>query len=133
MSRPVESDRSLFWGVFVTLADAGHLERFRRPAIGSPRSMSFGVMPPREDFEAAFDRECPDGTFSFGNDPCVGTCELTSSELWAELEAQKAAHDAGEHASDCAGDGSCSGDGCPCEEAGSWCSSVLGILGFAWI
>ena len=94
---------------------------------------SYGVMPSREAFEAAFDARCPDGAFEFGNDPYVGFASLNSTELWAELEAQHATWEQGEHASDCPGDGSCNGDGCPCEDAGSWCSSVLGILGFEWI
>ena len=96
-------------------------------------SMTFGVMPSLEAFEAAFDRECPDGTFAFGNDPYVGYDNLSCSQLWRELQTQLATHDAGEHAPHCPGDGSCRGDGCPCEDAGSWCSSVLGILGFEWI
>lgn len=94
---------------------------------------SYGVMPDRDRFERAFEARCPNGTFSFGNDPYVGNCELNASELWSELEAQHATWEAGEHAPECPGDGSCRGDGCPCEDAGSWCSCVLGILGFEWI
>ena len=100
---------------------------------GTHTSMTYGVMPDRDAFEAAFDARCPDGTFSFGNDPYVGNDALNASQLWRELEAQLATHDEGEHKPGCAGDGSCNGDGCPCEDAGSWCSSVLGILGFEWI
>jgi len=94
---------------------------------------SYGVMPDRDLFDRAFDARCPEGTFSFGNDPYVGTDELTASQLWRELETQFATWETGEHAEHCAGDGSCRGDGCPCEDAGSWCSDVLGILGFEWI
>lgn len=95
--------------------------------------MTYGVMPDRDLFDRAFDARCPDGTFSFGNDPHVGNDSLNASQLWRELQAQLATHDAGEHKPGCPGDGSCRGDGCPCEDAGSWCSSVLGILGFEWI
>jgi len=96
-------------------------------------SMSYGQMPDRELFDRAFDARCPDGTFSFGNDPYVGNDSLNASQLWEQLEAQLETHNEGQHGSHCAGDGSCRGDGCPCENAGSWCSSVLGILGFEWI
>lgn len=95
--------------------------------------MTYGVLPAREAFEAAFDARCPDGTFRFGNDPYVGTDTLDSRQLWRELEAQHATLEEGEHAPECPGDGSCGGEGCPCEDAGSWCSSVLGILGFEWL
>lgn len=96
-------------------------------------STSYGVMPDRDLFSRAFDARCPEGTFAFGNDPYVGNDNLTESQLWRELQAQHATWEAGEHKSECPGDGSCRGDGCPCEEAGSWCSSVLGVLGFEWI
>ncbi len=94
---------------------------------------SYGVMPDRDLFDRAFDARCPEGTFSFGNDPYVGNDALSASQLWRELEAQHATWEAGEHAPHCPGDGSCRGDGCPSEDAGSWCSDVLGILGFEWI
>lgn len=96
-------------------------------------SMTYGVMPDRDLFTRAFEARCPEGTFSFGNDPYVGTDELTCQQLWDELTSQHMTWEAGEHADGCPGDGSCGGDGCPCEDAGSWCSSVLGILGFEWI
>jgi hypothetical protein len=77
-------------------------------------SMTYGVMPPREDFDAAFDREVPN-RFRFGNDPRVGNCELTADELWSELESAKGEHDDGD------------------DEAGDWASCVLYTLGFEWI
>ena len=98
-----------------------------------PRSVSYGTLPSRDLFSVLFANECPDGRFSFGNDPYVGTDSLTESQLWRELQAQFATWEAGEHAAHCPGDGSCRGDGCPCEDAGSWCSDVLGVLGFEWI
>jgi hypothetical protein len=98
-------------------------------------SMTYAVMPTREDFDRAFDAVCADtGKFEFGNDPFVGFDALNASELWRELNTQLATWEAGEHASDCPGAGECEGsDDCPSEQAGSWCSSVLGILGFEWI
>lgn len=96
-------------------------------------SLDYGTLPSSEAFCAAFDARCPDGTFAFGNDPYVGTQALDLDDLWAELEAQHATWEQGEHAPGCPGCGSCGGEGCPCEDAGSWCSSVLGILGFEWI
>lgn len=88
------------------------------------RSMTFGVMPSREEFDAACaapDEECgrsvDDDGFSFGNDPRVGDCTLSPAELWDELQRAHAEY---------AGGG---GD----EAAGDWCSSVLHLLGFEWV
>lgn len=104
---------------------------------GSPAerhtSMSYGVLPYLADFNAAFDAYCPDGTFAFGNDPRVGTDDLDRAQLMNELRSAHEDWERGEHADGCPGDGSCRGDGCPSEDAGSWCSSVLGILGFEWV
>jgi hypothetical protein len=75
------------------------------------KSMSYGVMPTREEFDAAFEKSTPDG-FSFGNDKRVGNCILTADELWAELEK---AHAEG------------------IDHAWTWASDVLLCLGFEWI
>lgn len=105
--------------------------------VGSPAeqhtTMTYGTLPELEDFSLVFDAYCPYGKCAFENDPYVGNDALTESQLWRELQTQHATWEAGEHASDCEGDGSCRGEGCPCEDAGSWCSSVLGILGFEWV
>jgi hypothetical protein len=101
--------------------------------------MNYGEIPNRHLFSQAFDARCPDGTFSFGNDPYVGNDTLTESQLWSELQAQYATWGLAEHAADCpaaTGDGECTNNGsqrCPGEAAGDWCSAVLGILGFEWI
>lgn len=106
---------------------------------GSPcrahTSMTYAVMPTREDFDRAFDAVCSDtGKFEFGNDPYVGNDALSASQLWRELETQLETWNQGEHDPECPGDGECNGNlGCPSEDAGSWCSSVLCILGFEWI
>lgn len=115
--------------------------KFERAAInarnGSPggihTTLNYGELPSREDVDSAFSAYCEEGTFSFGNDPYVGTDKLRAADVWRELQAQHATWEEGEHADGCSGDGPCNGDGCPCEDAGSWCSSVLGCLGFEWI
>ena len=87
-------------------------------------SMTYGVMPSREQFDAACREHDPDDPpqacvaeqgFRFGKDKRVGDAHLTPDELWAELGRAKAEYDAGDEAS------------------GDWCSSVLGCLGFEWI
>jgi|CXWL01.1.fsa_nt_gi hypothetical protein len=86
------------------------------------RSMTYGVMPALEEFDAACaepDDECgksvDDVGFSFGNDPRIGTDTLTGTELWNELQKARAEFEAGD------------------EKAGDWCSGVLGCLGFEWV
>lgn len=86
-------------------------------------TMTFGVMPTREQFDAGFDQavvEASSGTmasglFSFGSDKRVGNCALNQEELWAEITKAHAEYDAGDEAS------------------GDWCSAVLGCLGFEWV
>lgn len=87
-------------------------------------SMTYGVMPTRKQFDTACDEpdlECgPNGSvaatgFRFGNDKRVGDATLSPDELWTELQRAHAEWEAG------------------AEEAGDWCSSVLGCLGFEWI
>lgn len=97
-------------------------------------SMTYGVLPTREAFDAAFERACPNGTFTFGNDKRVGNASLTASQLWREL--QDAANEA--TAETCEGewaDDSRSYEQIQADEAaaGDWASAVLGQLGFEWI
>lgn len=117
-------------------AIASYARKYREhgsPA-GHHTSMTYGEMPYLADFNRAFDACCPDGDFAFGNDAFVGTDKLNRSQLWNELSAQLATWEEGEHRDGCPGDGECDGsDRCPSEQAGSWCSSVLGHLGFEWI
>lgn len=93
------------------------------------RSMTYGTMPSRPAFDRAFDRECPDGTFSFGNDERFGTCSVGADALWDELTVAL-----GEFESDATtdehGEGNPNVDG---DKAGDWCSCVLSCLGFEWI
>lgn len=96
-------------------------------------SMTYGVLPTREQFDEAFDRECPEGTFSFGNDERFGNDEVSERALWNELTVALGEFEDGEHNDECGGDGQhCNGE-CPGDRAGSWCSAVLGVLGFEWI
>lgn len=95
------------------------------------RTMTFGVMPSKEEFDEACAAKDPDSGrsadedgFSFGNDPRVGTVTMTPDELWKELLKARAEHDAVDGSSDDGGDP---------EKAGDWCSSVLGCLGFEWV
>lgn len=87
-------------------------------------TMTYGVMPSREQFDAACleveDGDPPqacvaDQGFPFENDKRVGSDRLTPDELWAELGRAKSEYDAGDEAS------------------GDWCSGVLGCLGFEWV
>lgn len=79
-------------------------------------SMTFGVMPSEDQFDAACERTgVADEGFSFGNDRRVGNCVLSARELWRELQAACEEFLGGDDA------------------AGDWCSSVLGCLGFEWV
>lgn len=96
------------------------------------KSMTYGTLPSREEYEVAF-AALPDtatnaeghGVFVFFNDPRVGHCGLTESELWAELVK---AHT--EYLSDV---GREIDSWTKQEAAGQWCSNVLGILGWEWV
>lgn len=97
------------------------------------KTLTYGTLLSREEFDEAFERGGPEAdgkifhkapygrsTFHFVNDPRVGTCELTCSELWGEItKAQE------ESACDC--------DISAHRAAGQWCSDVLGVLGFEWV
>lgn len=90
------------------------------------KTLTYGTLPEREEFEAAFARETNwSYRFVFANDPRVGTCELTCNELWRELVKARALW---------AGDVEDTWEGRYSEEAqnaaGQWCSNVLGVLGF---
>lgn len=101
------------------------------------RSMTYGVMPTREEFDEACREHDPDDPpqacvenlgFPFHNDPRVGDVTLTPDELWEEL--QKALADYNRPEDDGSNEGASS---CFIADAGDWCSSVLGVLGFEWI
>ena len=84
--------------------------------MSTRQSMTYGVMPSRSAFETAFERECPNGTFSVGNDKMHGNRTFTESELWTAVsEAANSWQDEGD------------------EGAGDWASTVLDSLGFEWV
>ncbi len=87
-----------------------------RDELGYIRSMTYGVMPSREEFSEAFGDEV---YFSFGNDPRVGTVKLTEDELWEELQKALAEFEESDYPYS--------------EEAGHWVSTVLDVLGFEWV
>lgn len=98
------------------------------PAAPSGRGpMTFGTMPSREQYDAAWDAVeavatadgfRPPHMFHFGNDPRMGSLGMTRDELWAELVRAHAEYDV---------------PGPGAEEAGEWCSDVLGRLGIEWV
>ena len=91
------------------------------------RSMTYGTLPTFNDYEAAFDRECEDGEFSFGNDSRVGTCRLSKHKLWDEL--QKAVKESETFWEDFdPSSGNPDGD-----DSANWAGTVLNVLGFEWI
>ena len=80
-------------------------------------SYTYGIMPPRADFEDRYEDVCPDGTFKVGNDPLYGNHTfMGSTELWDAVTEAVEKHDN-------------EGD----EESGDWASCVLSVLGFEWI
>lgn len=89
-------------------------------------TLTYGVLPSREEFETAFDQYVPGIRFEFDNDPRVGTCALTASELWEELVKAR---------EESLGVCSIKAPHAPCsiEAAGQWCSDVLSVLGFEWV
>lgn len=109
-----------------TTAEAGTARR---------REMTYGVMPTREEFDAAcleHDPEDPPEAcvalqgFAFGNgDPRLGEDRLTADELWEEL--QRAYADFEDVL-----DLERPSKQAP-EAAGDWISDVLGCLGFRWV
>lgn len=79
--------------------------------------MTYGILPTAEQYQSAWDAkdnagELRDGMFHFGNCKRVGSCALTFSELWRELEQAVA-------------EGT--------DESLDWASCVLYCLGVEWI
>jgi hypothetical protein len=79
---------------------------------GTRRSMSYGVMPKRDEFKKAFKEEI-DGAYEIRNDSLVGDEDFSEPELWKLLtKLAKKSHD---------------------EEHGSLASVILETLGFEWV
>lgn len=77
---------------------------------------TFGILPTRKEYDLCWKKSGPAGKFAFGNDPRIGTCELTQDELWEEI--LRAHKDWSE---------------CSNEDAGNFLSCVLNVLGFEWV
>lgn len=98
-------------------------ERTYEPKVGWSRliSVTGGTFPDYDDYLEAFDVVCSDtNRFEFGNDKFVGTCSLTAGELWDELHTVWETRSDGENDEEW-------------ERDYSWCSDVLGKLGWEWI
>ena len=97
------------------------------------KSMTYGVMPSRGEFDAACAEADPENGrsvdnhgFHFGNDPRLGTVSLNGEELWDELVKARAEYEALLQADVAEGD---EAEGA----VGDWISGVLGCLGFEWV
>lgn len=94
-------------------------------------SMTYGVLPTREAFGEAFDRECPGGTFRVNLNvrdsdavewvgiPVDPYADWDADEAWAALNALTESWAAG--------------DPYAGEKCGDLASTILQILGFEWI
>lgn len=79
-------------------------------------SMTYGTLPNRNEFIAAFDEVCADtGRFEVRRDPFHGDHDFTSEGLWAALKLAVSDFENGRDA------------------AGEWASAVLSVLGFEWV
>jgi len=81
------------------------------------KTLTYGVLPTQEQFDAAFERVCYAGPFWVGNDSRMVTCALTASDLWRELVKTHAEWKEDYHNMTPA----------------MWCSNVLYSLGFEWV
>jgi len=89
----------------------------------SNTTMTYGQLPSREAFDAAYQAQCPNGAgFSFENDERIGTATLYNGALWdALVRAHTEFED--DHTVTCE----------QSDAAGDWCSQVLSCLGFEWV
>jgi hypothetical protein len=99
------------------------------------KSMRYGTLPSKEEFVESFERleGLPsDGKFRIRNDPYYGTDDLTVYELWAAVQKacrtweQGSAEPTDEEHTD-------NQSFADAEQAGDFCSAVLGILGIEWV
>lgn len=78
-------------------------------------SSTYGVLPTKEQFDKAFEVQCPEG-FKVGNDKLYGNHTFSCEELWsAVLHRTKLFLEEGDDIS------------------GDWASCVLYCLGFEWV
>lgn len=97
------------------------------PKVGWSRMIDVtgGTFPRWEEFEARFNAVCANSNnlLSFGNDPFVGTDNLTCEQLWEIL------HEVWNNSESLDPETQMPG----IDEAYNWCSTVLGILGWNWV
>lgn len=101
--------------------EGGYADLMKCEAGKYRKSMTYGVMPTREAFDAAFEAACPNGRFHFGNDKRVGTDDFTANELWDKLNEAHSDWQAGRPPLSAR------------EQSGDWVCLVLNSLGFEWI
>lgn len=86
--------------------------------------LNYGQLPTEEQFREAFETVCAKtGRFEFGNDPRVGTCDLSADRLWRELKEAASEFNSGAF----------EGEHGDAGDPGDWCSCVLSVLGFEWV
>jgi hypothetical protein len=56
-------------------------------------SLTFGVMPTREQFAECFSREVPGGVYRIRNDKLMGDADFDEQELWDEINEHVSAPD----------------------------------------
>lgn len=75
-------------------------------------SMTYGKLPDKSLFIAAFEKECPDGHYKVGNDKYFGDHCFSCEELWRQIVASVTSEDIG---------------------LLDWASCVLFTLGIEWV
>lgn len=75
-------------------------------------SMTYGTLPKKSLFIAAFEKQCPEGYYEVGNDKIFGDHFFSCEELWREICRSVETHD---------------------EELLDFASCVLFTLGIEWV
>lgn len=82
---------------------------------GRRGSSTYGVLPPYDEFLAAFEDEVESGTYAISNDKGGRDGDYSAPQLWKLIETEMERFELGD------------------EEAGDFVSAVLDTLGFEWI
>lgn len=90
-------------------------------------TMTFGILPSYPQFEAAFKAECPTGTFAFGRDKRVGTCNMNCEGLYCAVEDAIREYEQSDESSEDESDADF------VNRPEIWASGILSILGFEWV
>jgi hypothetical protein len=86
---------------------------------GTRRTLTYGVMPPEDEFIEAFEEEIGDGVYEIVNDPLIGTDSFTSYELYDLVKDLAKKWNKGTSRD--------------ADQAGDTASSILSTLGFEWV